>query len=224
MPTLPSQHQAMPPFRALLIAFIASATLSGCDEPPEPTVNLYRAVHSGDLDQIKRHLYWKTEINRPGPDGDFPLHVAVSQGRVAIARELLGHGAQVDVRDALGRTPLHVALANGKVPAAALLIESGADDDRQALLFDLAGEGALDRDVIEFLTAQGADINAIGPSGQAPLHSAVASGDVKMAKRLIAAGADVNLTSADGETVLEIAERQNDTAMVTLLSQFGAAR
>jgi ankyrin repeat protein len=214
----------MPLLRALLIALIAAASLSGCDEPPQPTVNLYRAVHSGDLDQIKRHLYWKTEINRPGPDGDFPLHVAVSQGRVAIARELLQHGARVDVRDALGRTTLHVALANGKVPAAALLVASGADDDRQALLFDLASEGALDRDVIEFLTARGADINATGPDGRTPLHSAVLAGDVKMAKRLIAAGADVNQTSADGETVLEIAERQNETAMVTLLRQFGAAR
>jgi hypothetical protein len=213
----------MPLLRALLIAFIAIVPLSGCDEPPQPTVNLYRAVHIGDLDQIKRHLYWKTDINQPGPDGDFPIHVAVSQGRVAIARELLRHGARVDVRDTLGRTPLHVALANGKVPAAALLVTQGAQDDRQALLFELAGEGALDRDVIEFLSARGADINATGPDGRTPLHSAVAAGDVKMAKRLIAAGADVNLTSTEGETVLEIAERQNETAMVTLLRQYGAA-
>lgn len=211
-------------FRALLIALLTTGLIGGCGEPPQPTVNLYRAVHTGNLDQIKRHLFWKTDINRPGPEGDFPLHVAVSQGRVAIARELLRHGARVDVRDSLGRTPLHVALANGKVPAAALLVEAGADDDRQALLFDLTSEGALDRDTLDFLTARGVDINAENPDGQAPLHTAVAAGDVRLSKRLIGAGADVNLVNTSGETALTIAERQDEPTMVKLLEQFGAAR
>lgn len=214
----------MPPFRVLLLALITIALASGCDEPPKPTVNLYRAVHSGDLNQIKRHLFWKTEINRPGPDGNYPLHVAVSQGRVAIARELLEHGAENDVRDARGRTPLHVALANGKIPAAELLLGHGADDDLQALLFELVEEQALDRDALEFLTERGVDVNAEAPDGELPLHSAVRAGNVRLAKRLISAGADVNRTDASGAAALELAERQDEPAMVTLLEQYGASR
>lgn len=211
-------------FRAFAIALVLVGLLSGCDEPRQPTVNLYHAVHSGDLDQIKRHLFWKTDINQPGPDGNYPLHVAVSQGRVVIARELLAQGARLDVRDALGRTPLHVALANGKRQAAELLLEQGAEDDLQALLFDLAEEQALDRDSIELLTAHGADLNAMDPEGRAPLHRAVAAGNLKLAKQLISAGADVNLEDSSGRTALDIASEQDESTLVKLLEQYGAER
>lgn len=214
----------MPSLPILVIVLASLGLLIGCDEPPRPSVNLYRAVHSGDLDQIKRHLFWKTDINQPGPNGDYPLHVAVGQGRVAIARALLKQGAQLDVRDARGRTPLHVALANGKVQAAQLLLQQGADDDLQALLFELAEERALDPDTIELLTARGVDLNATNPQGRAPLHLAVAADDVKLAKQLISAGADVNRADSNGTTALEIAQRQDQPTMITLLEQYGAER
>lgn len=211
-------------FRTLFAMLAALALLSGCDEPPEPTVNLYRAVHSGDLDQIKRHLFWKTEINQPGPDGDYPLHVAVRQGRVAIAGELIDHGARLDVRDRRERTPLQVALAHGKIQAAQLLLRRGAGEDPQALLFALARSGELDPDTIELLVSEGADLNARDAEGQTPLHRAIAAGDVKLAKRLISAGADVNQPDGAGDTPLARATANGDPNMVLLLEQYGAER
>jgi len=210
--------------RRSVIVVLAILLLSGCDEPPKPTVNLYRAVHVGDLDQIKRHLFWRTEVNAPGPDGDYPLHVAVRQGRVAIARELIEHGAELDVRDAEGRTPLHVALANGKIPAARLLSDHGADADLQRLLFELVRAGVADRDTLEFLTKRGVDLNQLGPAGKAPLHIAVEAGDVRLAKRLIAAGADVNLADAEGRTPLTLADAGDEPVLRNLLEQYGAER
>ncbi|MEA3640560.1 MAG: ankyrin repeat domain-containing protein [Lamprobacter sp.] len=210
--------------RTLLTGLALIGLLSGCDEPPRPTVNLYHAVHSADLDQIKRHRFWKTDINQAGPDGRYPLHVAVSQGRVVIARELLKQGAKLDARDALGRTPLHVALANGKTQAAQLLLKHGAEDDLQALLFDLANEQALDPDSIELLKSRGADLNATDPEGHAPLHRAVAAANLKLAKQLISAGANVNLASSSGKTTLQIAEEQDEPTLVALLEQYGAER
>ena len=202
------------------------AVLTGCGEPPKPTVNLYRAVHVGDLDQIKRHLFWGTDVNQPGPDGNFPLHVAVEQGQVAIAKELLKHGAQTDVRDALGRTPLYVALAEGKVPAARLLLNQGAGDDLQALLFDLVQNESADRDTLEFLIQNGVDINAFGPEGLTSMHVAVASGDVQLTKRLLTAGADVNRVDASGASPLSLARALKDpttaSIMAELLRQYGA--
>ncbi|MFE8032090.1 ankyrin repeat domain-containing protein [Thiohalocapsa marina] len=209
-----------------LLSVCLLALVAGCGAPPEPTVNLYRAVHIGDLDQIKRHLFWKTDINQPGADGAYPLHVAVSQGRVAIARELLDHGADTDVRDRLGRTPLHLALANGKLPAAELLWQHGTDDDPQALLFQLVADQTADRDSLHFLLSQGAALNTAGPSGTPPLHQAVSAGNVKLAKHLISAGAEVNLTDTAGNTPLALAERIPDPStagiMAGLLRQYGA--
>jgi ankyrin repeat protein len=212
--------------RSILLLLALLAILTGCGEPPRPTVNLYRAVHVGDLDQIKRHLFWGTEINQPGADGDYPLHVAVSMGRVAIARELLRHGARTDVRDRSGRTPLHAALINGKVQAAKLLRSQDGDEDLQALLFDLVRTEHADRDTLAFLLDQGADLSAADPRGELPLHIAVAAGNVKLAKHLITAGADVNQADAAGDTPMALAKRLADPTtgaiMVGLLRQYGA--
>ena len=204
------------------------AGLTGCGEPPKPTVNLYRAVHVGDLDQIKRHLFWGTDVNQPGPDGDFPLHVAVEQGQVAIAKELLKHGAETDVRDALGRTPLYVALADGKVPVARLLLDQGAADDLQTLLFELVQNESPDRDTLEFLIQNGVDIDASGPEGMTSMHVAVASGDVQLTKRLLTAGADVNQVDASGASPLSLARALEDpttaSIMTELLRKYGATK
>ncbi|EIC20664.1 ankyrin repeat domain-containing protein [Thiorhodovibrio frisius] len=210
--------------RALLVAGLLTAlVLAACGEPPQPTTNLYRAVHSGDLDQIKRHLFWGTDVNQPGPDGRYPLQVAVADGRVVIARELLDHGASMDVRDQLGHTPLYVALANGRVPAAELLMERGARDDPQVLLRQLVVEDRLDRDTLALLVSRGVDLNALGPEGLAPLHQAVANDNLKMTKWLLQEEADVNLVTDSGATALDLAlAAEADPNLILLLQQYGA--
>lgn len=209
--------------RDLILPVVLSALLVACGQPPEPTTNFYHAVHSGDLDQIKRHLFWGTEVNQAGPNGLYPLQVAVSQGRIAIARELLEHGARLDVRDPLGRTPLHLALANGRVPAADMLIEQGAQDDLQELLRLLVREGHLDRDTLALLVRHGVDLNALGPDGFAPLHQAVMDGQLKIAKWLLQEGADVNRTANSGGTPLSMAlAATDDPNLVQLLTEYGA--
>jgi uncharacterized protein len=218
----------MPPLHRLLSAALCVAilTLTSCGEPPRPSINLDRAVRIGDLDQIQRHLYWGTDADRPGPEGDYPLHVAAHQGKVVIVRELLAHGVSTSPRDHRGRTPLHVALANGKIGVADVLERHGADDDLQELLRVLVRDGNADRDTIAWLVDRhGVDPNAIGSDGQAPLHLAVAAGRVKLAKHLIQAGADVNQVDASGTSPLAIAETSVDNgAMIQLLDAYGAQR
>jgi ankyrin repeat protein len=59
-----------------------------------------------------------------------PLHVALTDGKVEIARLLIAHGADVHARDSIGRTPLIVAITY--YPSAIeLLLASGVDINEQ---------------------------------------------------------------------------------------------
>jgi ankyrin repeat protein len=111
-------------FRLGYLCLVAVLVMA-CNRPPEPTLNLYRAIHVGDLDQIKRHLYWGTNINQAGADGDYPLHMAARRGHLVVVEELLEHGAALDVRDASQRTPLQAALLAGKTQTARVLLRRG---------------------------------------------------------------------------------------------------
>ncbi|MFZ1536682.1 MAG: ankyrin repeat domain-containing protein [Chromatiaceae bacterium] len=202
---------------------LAAVLIAACDRTPEPTINLYRAIRVGDLDQIKRHLAWGTDINQAGADGDFPLHVAAKRGYQVVVEELLNHGAALDVRDANHHTPLQAALLAGKARTARVLFRMGGQEDPQALLSQLIEEGVTDRDVLALVIAQGADVNAQDPLGERPLHHAVTGGQILLVKRLIALGAEVNLTDAQGRTPLALANDSRRRDMAALLESFGAS-
>ena len=104
------------------------------------------------------------------------------------------------------RSFLQVALIAGKTQLAEVLIERGAArEDPQALLFMLAESGVSDRDSLQFLIRQGADVNARNAAGATALHVAIANGRLLVVKRLIALGADVNAVDEAGRTPLSIA-------------------
>ena len=209
-------------------AFLVALGLAACTEPPRPGVSLYRAVHSGDLEQVKRHLYWKTEINRADVNGDFPLHVAARTGGVTIAEALLAHGADPVAADAAGRTPLEVALANGRTQVALLLIEHRVPLDPQDMLLRMIRAGVSDRDVFNFLVRRGADVNLAGAQRQPPLHIAIATGRLGPVSRLIAFGADSNRPDGQGRFPLDLALARPDSrrgdgrAIIELLQRNGA--
>jgi len=208
--------------RILAVLVLPALWLGACSEPPQPTINLYRAIHGGDLDQIKRHLYWGTDINQADPQGEKPLHVAARRGRLVIARELLKNGADPNARNRAGETPLQVALIEGKTQLADVLFENGATDNPQDLLFVLARRGVDDRDSLEFLIRHGAKVDAKDQSGVTALQIAVGKGQRLLTKRLIDLGANVNVPDGDGRAPLAIAIESGDPNIIDLLERFGA--
>ncbi len=212
---------------ALILALLTTLLLGGCDDPAHPTVDLSRAVRVGDLDQIKRHVYWKTDLNQADRDGNHPLHVAARAGQVGIARELVQHGASLVAVDGAGRTPLELALINGRTQVAVMLVKEGATVNAQAILLALVRAGVADRDSFAFLLRRGADLNRPDAHGAAPLHLAVGLGHLETVKRLIARGADINQPDGSGRTPLALAlgldpKGTNTAAIRQALQQSGA--
>lgn len=214
--------------RAFFPLCLALALLGGCaDEPAPPSISLYRALHTGDLDQLKRHLHWQTPIDRPDANGDLPLHVLARANRVVMARELLAAGANPEALNAQGATPLEVALANGKIAFAHLLLDHGVRIDAQQLLWKLIAREQADRDVLDFLLDAGAQINQADAEGRTVLHLAIAQVDPRLVARLLERGADVNQPDREGQTPLDMARaaRARDPVAATieeLLVRYGA--
>lgn len=96
----------------------------------------------------------------------------------------------VHARSGDGWPPLHLAAFLGRRSAVDLLLERGApvaapsgrSERNQAL--HAAISGTCDRGIVEQLVSSGADVNAAGAHGIAPLHSAAARGDEEAVRLL----------------------------------------
>jgi ankyrin repeat protein len=79
--------------------------------------------------QIASYLVLKgADVNIPSDNGFsvYPIHSAVAANQTEIARMLLDHGAQVNVKQKSGVTPLHSAAQNGNLELLIMLLEHGA--------------------------------------------------------------------------------------------------
>ena len=209
------------PLRPFLYLFLL-AMLAGCSQPDPPTIPFYPALKNGDLDQIHRHVIHGADVDALAPDGRRPLHIAVESGRWVVVELLLKNGADIDAPDARGRSPLSAALLTRDARIAELLLKQGAAFDADTLLRDVTLAGISDRDVMDFLVSNGANIDVVYADGKSPLILAIENGDRLMAKALVGRGADVNLADAAGRNPLEVATEVGNDAIIRLLLRNGA--
>ena len=78
-------------------------------------------------------------------------------------------------------------------------------------------------DVVRYLLAEGADVNARERLGETALTEAAYYGHAALAKELLSHGADINAIGTDG-TALDIALNRNNTAVADLLKHHGGRR
>ena len=152
-------------------------------------IDLWDASQRGDLVRVKSLL----EVNVPVDGtrwhrGATPLFVASEMGHLAVVRELLAKGAEVDAAENHGATPLYVASKLGHSEVARELLLKGADVDAAAhdgytpLLIASKNSHLA---VVRVLLAKGAKVDAARNDGRTPLLIASGEGHLEVVRELL---------------------------------------
>jgi len=178
----------------------------GDDCPPEAcSPPLYYAAACG-LHNIAEFLIVEHSQNVNSRDlcsDETPLALASRVGNCDLARVLLGHGADTEIRDEEGYSPLDLASVNGDVEMLQVLLEHDVDvnsSDENIRWTALRHASAWGRvEIVRLLLENGADVNAKDSDMETPLYWA---GNDGVAWVLLEYGADPNARDSSNRTPL----------------------
>jgi hypothetical protein len=117
-----------------MAAFILSVILfegqlwAACDYSKIPA---FAAAYKGDVKAIERGNYTRSDINQKFPDGackDWtPIIIAAAEGHLEMVKLLIAKGADVNAKNAFGRTALMFASKYGFLDIVKALLQARAD-------------------------------------------------------------------------------------------------
>lgn len=158
---------------------------------------LHAAASLGDVELVRLLIErGATSIN----EGDYrectPLYIAAMMGHPDVARLLIESGADVDARDAVGRTPLMAVGSPESMEIVDVLLEGGADINatvsrgpgEYSVLTVCAMFGS--EDLVNYLIDKGAVVHE--STLESTFHSAVASDKYRLYEYLLEKGIDIN--------------------------------
>ncbi|XP_068761626.1 homeobox protein Wariai-like [Montipora capricornis] len=154
----------------------------------------------------------------PGKQG--PLLFAASSNNYMVARLLLEHGADGNIKDQWGKTPLQKAVTQKNVPLVELFLENKADVNIQDWLGVTPLHKAVmlnDVPLVRLLLENKADASILDEVGETPLYVAVTQKNVPLVELLLENKADVNIQDWLGVTPLHKAVMLYDVPLVKLL-------
>lgn len=139
---------------------------------------------------------------------------------------LLDAGADINIRDAHGKTAIMHAARKGWTDSVKLLIEAGADvndtDEEGQNAFMSAVEGNNRNNIIKVLIDAGADINGINNCGRNVLHIVSSKGNVKLVELLVKLNVNVNVIDELGSLPLHNAAYYGSYAIMKMLIKAGS--
>lgn len=153
-----------------------------------------------------------------------PLLGAAQAGRLDIARLLLDHGADIEIRSGDGSTALIEAALSGHGDVVVLLLTWDADVDAKtptgAQAIHAAANAKTDAATIRALLKAGADPQAVGPQGLTPLQLASLTGATDVVATLVEA--DVSLGPTDYRSPVVMAADNGNPGVLRVLLEAGA--
>ena len=79
----------------------------------------------GDVHNMMRLISSGASVNSSDIQGETPVHVAASTGRLPVLKYLVSEGGRIYVRDIKGQQPVHKAASGGHVAALEFLMHKG---------------------------------------------------------------------------------------------------
>lgn len=170
-----------------------------------------------------------------------PLRIAARRGHVAVARELLAAGADINASTGDSkhqRRALHTAVSYRKREMAEFLLDNGADVNAAAIwggdyetALSMASRSA-DIEIVKLLLARGAKVKAQKGQQATALHRACEGpfvcsqfrgdpGRVRVVAALLKHGADPNAADRNGNTALHVAIEHGRGDLLPLLLEHG---
>lgn len=187
------------------------------------------AAEKGNMEIIKMLVEdGKADVNDKSSYGVTPIISASAAGQGEVIEYLVSKGANVTVKDDMGKTPLLYAVHFDQPKAIESLIKFDnaainlPDNSGNAPLIYAAQEGLLNN--VKALLTYGADVNYRNPvSGLSALAAAAAEGHTQVIRALVKNGkADINLPDQSGRTPIFYAAEQNQTEALRTLISLGA--
>ncbi len=255
--------------KQLLLSIIAALVLVGC------TPTLHKAAREGDADRVRELLDAGADVNVRNSSKQglqwTSLHYAAYYGHLEIAEILISRGADLDAEDPDYSTPLYLATEQGYLEVVNFLISKGAKVNVKSARWGYtplhrAAWGPVARrfgqhaetfgadpeedykEIVAFLIAKGAEINAPDNDGKTALDQATWSdkgetaallrkhgaehgtidaaaygGDIEAVKGFLANGVEVNVKGGSiMGTPLHYAAQAGHLDIVELLLAKGA--
>ena len=160
-----------------------------------------------------------------GDQDDFPLHCAVRDGDLDLAKRLISNGESVNERNGNGLTPLYYTSHRIDLDVLRYLIESGANvNDRNKKGLTPLHYAVRHRNLqnVQLLVESGAEILIKDDEGLSPLYYAVQQESVDMVSYLVASAANSTKYSKEWLTPLHQAVIQGEYEVVRYLVEFAA--
>ncbi|KAI9909064.1 hypothetical protein PsorP6_014956 [Peronosclerospora sorghi] len=182
------------------------------------------AASVGNMDAIRRlRNEHGVDVNAADYDKRTPLHVAVSDGQVAIVTYLLACGANPNALDRWGRSPMDYAIETKNAAIQEMVASPRyrtfpARSHSKAhveMFFRAVEEG--DTEQVKRSWLRGLEVNVTDEVGRTALHVAVEKGQVDVIELLLSAGVAINVVDANGRSPISIAHETQQVVILDML-------